>query len=95
LVIPIDNRVVEVEIRTELQHHCAELSEKFADKAGHAVQYGGGADPVRTRLDNLAWQVKLVEQFDATPSSIRNLIESKAHRNSLMSELLVDLGEER
>lgn len=53
LIVPHDNRFVEVQVRTELQHLWAELSEKLADKFGIDVKYGGGPKRVRAVLDNL------------------------------------------
>ena len=53
LIMPHNNRFVEVQIRTELQHLWAELSEKLADKFGIDVKYGGGPTRVRAMLDHL------------------------------------------
>jgi putative GTP pyrophosphokinase len=38
---------VEIQIRTDLQHAWAELSEKFADRFGIALKYGGGPPEIR------------------------------------------------
>jgi len=36
------NRPVEIQVRTELQHLWAQLSEKLSDAHGLAIKYGGG-----------------------------------------------------
>lgn len=41
---------VEIQIRTDLQHVWAELSEKLADKHGIYLKYGGGPESVRRTL---------------------------------------------
>jgi ppGpp synthetase/RelA/SpoT-type nucleotidyltranferase len=42
---------VEIQLRTELQHTWAELSEKLADAVGIDTKYGGGPSAIRERLD--------------------------------------------
>lgn len=50
-VIPkISGRVVEIQVRTEMQHHWAELSEKLSDVLDPAIKYGGGAEDIRKTL---------------------------------------------
>jgi ppGpp synthetase/RelA/SpoT-type nucleotidyltranferase len=41
---------VEIQVRTELQHSWAELSEKIADRFGIEVKYGGGAAEIQDVL---------------------------------------------
>jgi ppGpp synthetase/RelA/SpoT-type nucleotidyltranferase len=45
---------VEVQVRTDLQHTWAELSEKLADNFGIELKYGGGPPVVRKLLDELS-----------------------------------------
>ena len=42
---------VEIQLRTDLQHVWAELSEKLADQFGIALKYGGGPQSIRRTLD--------------------------------------------
>ncbi len=42
LIIKIDEKLVEVQVRTILQHNWAELSEKLSDKIDPSIKYGGG-----------------------------------------------------
>ena len=46
LIVTIEQRVVEIQIRTSLQQFWALLSEKVADKFGNAIKYGGGSQSV-------------------------------------------------
>ena len=43
---------VEIQVRTDLQHAWAELSEKLADNFGIELKYGGGPPEVRKTLDD-------------------------------------------
>ena len=48
---------VEVQVRTDLQHAWAELSEKLADAFGIELKYGGGPPEVRKVLDELSTMI--------------------------------------
>jgi len=48
---------VEVQIRTELQHLWAELSEKSVDLFGSEVKYGGGGKVIQDILDDFSYRV--------------------------------------
>lgn len=41
VLVRLDDVRIEVQVRTQLQHLWAELSEKFADRVGRHVRYGG------------------------------------------------------
>jgi putative GTP pyrophosphokinase len=53
---------VEVQLRTDLQHVWAELSEKLADAFGIEVKYGGGPADIRRTLDDFT---ALIASFEA------------------------------
>jgi len=50
LVVRIEDKLIEVQLRTKLQHHWAELSEKLSDVFDPAIKYGGGEGEIRTTL---------------------------------------------
>jgi putative GTP pyrophosphokinase len=52
---------VEIQLRTLLQHSCAEFSEKLADRYGSDVKYGGGSAEVRKILSSTSALVKQIE----------------------------------
>jgi putative GTP pyrophosphokinase len=58
---------VEIQIRTELQHSWAELSEKIADRVGIQVKYGGGSVVIQEVLAGLSALVATFE--DGTKSA--------------------------
>lgn len=53
---------VEIQIRTDLQHVWAELSEKLADAFGIDTKYGGGPTSIRKTLDRFS---VLIAGFEA------------------------------
>lgn len=65
VIATVQDRVIEVQIRTSLQHRWAQLSERLADIKGPEVKYGEGPEPARTQLllASLAmWQIEIIEQ---------------------------------
>jgi putative GTP pyrophosphokinase len=64
VIVEVEGRPVEIQVRTSLQHLWAEMSEKLADRFGAALKYGGGHRGVREVL-NLASEV-LAEQESRT-----------------------------
>lgn len=54
LVVKVTGRLVEVQVRTELQHLWAAMSEKVADFYGHGLKYGHGHTTVSAKLLELS-----------------------------------------
>jgi ppGpp synthetase/RelA/SpoT-type nucleotidyltranferase len=81
LVIRERNKLIEVQIRTALQHTWAEMCEKCADIVDPAIKYGGGPAAVREMLDRAAQQVHRMESVELA------LAESGAADGVLAKEL--------
>ncbi|MGM9514602.1 hypothetical protein ACS5PK_10155 [Roseateles sp. DB2] len=64
LVVKVLERWVEIQVRTELQHLWASLSEMLADIFGNEVKYGGGPTPVQKVLHNTAEGIAAMEDRD-------------------------------
>jgi putative GTP pyrophosphokinase len=68
---------VEVQVRTDLQHVWAELSEKLADAFGSQLKYGGGPEEIRNLLDDFSTLIGDFEQHldmgEATGPSVSEL----------------------
>jgi DNA-binding protein YbaB len=50
VIVNCHRKLIEIQIRTSLQHLWAELSEKFSDVVAPAIKYGGGDKAVQTIL---------------------------------------------
>jgi putative GTP pyrophosphokinase len=61
LIASFQGRKVEVQLRTEMQHLWAEISEKLSDTYGSAIKYGGGDAKVLLFLENLSTSIQRIE----------------------------------
>ncbi|MCY3839335.1 MAG: hypothetical protein OXH09_11955, partial [Gammaproteobacteria bacterium] len=59
-----DGNLVELQIRTRIQHGWAQLTERAAAIAGIEVKYGGGPDDIRALLDSFSKMVRLTDLRD-------------------------------
>jgi GTP pyrophosphokinase len=66
LIVEMDDKLVEVQVRTELQHLWAELSEKLSDIIDPEVKYGGGPDDVRKILSSMSTLVASHEELESS-----------------------------
>ncbi|NJM43730.1 MAG: hypothetical protein HC858_06660 [Brachymonas sp.] len=62
LVVTSLDRPVEVQLRTEMQHAWAHLSEQLADSLGHDLKYGGGNEAIKEQLAQLSDRIDSLEQ---------------------------------
>jgi len=72
VITTYESRVVEIQIRTSLQHIWAELSEKLSDIIDPGIKYGGGSEGIQ---DFLARSSSLI---DAEESNERDLANKRA-----------------
>jgi ppGpp synthetase/RelA/SpoT-type nucleotidyltranferase len=64
LIVRADGKLIEVQVRTSLQHLWAEMSERLADIVDPSIKYGGGSMPVRELLDRAATLALLIEELE-------------------------------
>ncbi|MHA6202976.1 hypothetical protein ACXU4B_00960 [Dyella soli] len=64
VIVCIDDKAVEVQVRTEPQHVWAEYAEKLADTIDPALKYGGGPEGPRAILRALSNVAHFVEQIE-------------------------------
>ena len=83
---------VEIQVRTELQHVWAELSEKLADSFGIDTKYGGGPEFTRKNLTVLSL---LIEKFERNPDTDSHSPASDLYLNAVirpLAEIMIALG---
>jgi ppGpp synthetase/RelA/SpoT-type nucleotidyltranferase len=68
VIVRSHEKIVEVQVRTALQHQWAEVSEKLADKHGIEVKYGAGPERIRVPLDRVATLIARVEAMADSPN---------------------------
>ncbi len=56
------DKLIEVQIRTELQHNWAEMSEKLSDNFDPAIKYGGGSLEIKNFLRSTSYLIKSYEK---------------------------------
>lgn len=62
VVVEISGKLIEIQVRSSLQHLWAELSEKLSDVADPAIKYGGGGEEYRQILEKASASVALIEK---------------------------------
>ena len=62
----VGGQLVEIQIRSRLQHLWAELSEKFSDVVDPAIKYGGGRENIRGLLTASSIMVQEYERVEKT-----------------------------
>jgi ppGpp synthetase/RelA/SpoT-type nucleotidyltranferase len=80
VIVNAQGRLIEIQVRTELQQLWAELSEKFSDILDPALKYGRGDEDFQTELTALSFAVAQAEALEATV--ICNSAESQEARVS-------------
>lgn len=80
VVVSVNDKGVEIQVRTQLQHLWAELSEKLSDVSGLELKYGGGDQSLRGILDRTSQLVadvgRLEVDLDSRPLEAREAIEA-------------------
>ena len=66
VIASVGGRLVEIQIRSRLQHLWAELSEKFSDVVDPAIKYGGGRENIRELLTASSIMVQEYERVEKT-----------------------------
>jgi len=93
---------VEVQVRTELEHSWAQLSEKLSDVVGPSVKYGGGPEQLKSKLLRLSEIVGKAEAVESrllameSPADHRKLtnqaaaqfVEAKQQLKDLLNEMI-------
>jgi putative GTP pyrophosphokinase len=64
VVVNYGGKLIEIQVRTSLQHLWAELSEKYSDIVDPTIKYGGGDETIRTLLTKVSDLVASDESND-------------------------------
>jgi putative GTP pyrophosphokinase len=81
------NKPIEIQVRTELQHMWAQLSEKLSDVLDPAIKYGGGDPEAQDFLSSLSERVAWSEDRELQPMAAE-LTEEAFHPKRSLRQLL-------
>lgn len=93
VVSRISSKLVEIQVRTVLQHLWAELSEKLSDVVDPNIKYGDGPDAIRWLLATFSADIARLEEFELM---ITGLLEQHGSEQNLqeLRERVVHLKKE-
>ena len=66
----VDGKTVEIQVRTQLQHLWAQMSEAYADRFGSEIKYGGGSPEIRRLLLDCSDRIQKLEEKELNPGDI-------------------------
>ena len=69
VIATVDDHPVEIQVRTELQHRWAEVSEKYSDAIDPAIKYGGGDSGIQSLLARASSVIAEVEALEQTSTA--------------------------
>lgn len=80
IIIRISGKLVEIQVRSPLQHLWAEFSEKLSDIIDPSIKYGGGEEQIRQMLTQLSGSVAKIEKTEIMMASLpkQDLSEQQA-----------------
>ena len=97
------NKPIEIQVRTELQHLWAQLSEKLSDVEDPAIKYGGGDSEAQTLLSDYSGLIASMEDLELRLSgpvkelemwpSVVDLRRRLAENTRELRQLLIDVTE--
>jgi len=74
LIARMSGKLVEIQVRTSLQHLWAELSEKLSDVVDPAIKYGGGPDDLRAMLAKASETVARIEETETELATSKAMV---------------------
>jgi ppGpp synthetase/RelA/SpoT-type nucleotidyltranferase len=91
LIVSINEKAVEIQVRTALQQVWAELSEKLSDLVDPAIKYGGGHEKAIQLLSIASLRIVEIEAMESTVLEIQSSLESMLSDPRLTEDLQADI----
>lgn len=86
IVVKKDDKPIEIQVRTDIQHRWAELSEKFSDVVDPGIKYGGGNEDILKLLDELSALIAETETLELDLMSVFSSEETHLKQQERMRE---------
>ncbi|HEX8844648.1 MAG TPA: hypothetical protein VF791_08400 [Pyrinomonadaceae bacterium] len=77
-------KLIEIQVRTSLQHLWAELSEKYSDVVDPAIKYGGGSKDAQELLEKAS---KLVNSEESNERGLTEILILSSTKDNLSDDL--------
>jgi ppGpp synthetase/RelA/SpoT-type nucleotidyltranferase len=84
VTVTISETLIEIQVRSTLQHLWAEFSERLSDKVDPAIKYGGGHEQIRQALSQTS---EMVAEFEALENEAKAGTLQKRLRRKQMTQL--------
>lgn len=88
VIVPCEGNSIEIQVRTDLQHQWAELSEKFSDVIDPAIKYGGGDESALQLLSEMS---TLVAEAEVADRRLTNFLARNEIRDDGLKQQLAEL----
>lgn len=88
-------KLVEIQVRTLVQHLWAELSEKLSDIIDPNIKYGGGGDAIRSVLTTFSADIAWVEGAELMPAGLQlgeQVVRLKVKMADTLNVLISEIG---
>ncbi len=76
VIVSIDGKPIEVQVRSNWQHRWAAFSESLSDTEDPAIKYGGGPKEIRDMLSTLSAKVSSLEEKELKIASLEDTEDS-------------------
>jgi ppGpp synthetase/RelA/SpoT-type nucleotidyltranferase len=93
VIVSCLDKMIEIQVRTSLQHLWAELSEKLADIVDPAIKYGAGNERVRTILTEASEIVVGTESLETNLANTKTQLSSQGRFTDDKQQALAELEE--
>ncbi|MDE2485018.1 MAG: RelA/SpoT domain-containing protein [candidate division NC10 bacterium] len=101
VIVKTCGRLVEIQVRTLLQHLWAEFSEKLSDVVDPMIKYGGGDDETRrllgvaseylTRIEGSEQMIARLQEQQASDQHLQALREQTVRRKEELAQILSEM----
>lgn len=87
VIVQIAGKLIEIQVRSSMQHAWAELSEKFSDRVDPAIKYGGGPQGLQQALASASDSVATIEEQERHVAQRQELRLDKEQQRLLVEDL--------
>jgi putative GTP pyrophosphokinase len=84
VIVTMSETLIEIQVRSTLQHLWAEFSERLSDKVDPAIKYGGGHEQIRQALSQTS---EMVAEFETLENDAKAGTLQKRLRRKQMTQL--------